>query len=366
MDLALNTFVTDAMKLTISLAERGRYTISPDPLVAAVLIKDGKLMGFGYDMMAGENNAILNAIKMAQENAQGASLYTNIEVGLSLKSKKQIEDQLIAAQIKEIHIAFARDNFNKTIFESAGVKVFVGEEAQAAAKQNEIFFYFLKNRIPFVLASWGMSLDGKMALSQNASKGISGTKSLEHLHLIRNSFDAILVGTNTVMLDNPQLNVRKANPHALKNPIKLIIDRHGKLDENLNVFNQEADKTFVVITNHYPKSKQAQLQTRGIKFIELEERGNELNLNELLSKFASLSITSVLVEGGAKTLASFLKARLINGFHCYISPMVISGSNSLSPFQGELGVNTISDAKHAIFESVQTLGEDILIKGSFI
>ncbi len=332
--------VESPMKLALELAKHGRHTVSPNPMVGAVIIKDNKLVGFGYHLFKGDTHAEVKAIDMAGSNAKGAKLYLNLEPCCHYGVTPPCVDKVIESGIAEVHFSSIDPNplvQGKSVekLKQAGIKVIIGELKEEAENLNEIFFHYMKTNKPFVIAKWAMTIDGKIA-TKNDSKWITNEEARIHSHLLRNSVDAILIGSNTLIKDNPSLNVRRDDLIKIRQPYKFILGKKTTL--NLNIFKENPEKVF---------------------FIE------NPNLNDLLTQMGEKGITSLLVEGGSYTLSKFLKEDLINSFYCYIAPKFIAGNESLSPFSQDIGIDFMKDAKKAVFTSFKNIGEDILIQGRF-
>lgn len=361
----LNHLVINPMELALQLAERGRYSVSPNPMVGAVLILDKKLVGYGYHLYQGDQHAESKAIDMAGTKCKGASLYLNLEPCSHYGLTPPCVNKIINAGIAEVHFSSIDPNplingKSVSILQQAGIKVIIGELKEEAEELNEIFYHYMQNKKPFVIAKWAMTIDGKIATKED-SKWITNEASREHAHYLRNSVDAILIGANTALKDNPTLNVRSTNLPHIRHPYKFILTNQD-LPANSNLFSLNPEKTYIIHsgeTNHI-------LADMGVNFLKVRKLANgDFDLNELLNKMAELSITSLLVEGGGFTHSKFLQANLINKFYCYISPKFVGGDDSISPFSQDIGINYIKDAKQAKFTRIEKLDGDILLQGRF-
>ena len=334
------------MELALKLAEKGKYSVSPNPMVGAVLLKEDRLVGYGYHLFKGDAHAETKAIDMAGEKAKGAKLYLNLEPCFHSGLTPPCVDKVISAGIAEVHFSSIDPNplvNGKSLkkLKDNNIKVFCGQLKEAAEHLNEIFYHYMENKTPFVIAKWAMTMDGRMATA-NDSQWITGEDSRLHVHALRNSVDAILIGSKTALLDNPSLNVRRNDFIKIRQPLKFILGKNlNLLPKDLNLFKIDPDKTHLIDTS------------------------NNFNLNDLLIKMGGLGITSLLVEGGSYTLSKFLQADLINKFYCYVAPKFIAGDASLAPFSQDIGINFMKDAKESKFTNIELMGEDILIQGRF-
>lgn len=342
----LNQIIKDPMKLALQLAEKGKYTVSPNPMVGAVLIKNNRLIGYGYHLYKGDSHAESKALDMAGSNANHASLYLNLEPCCHSGSTPPCIDKIIANNIKEVHFSSIDPNpivNGKSLqkLKEAGIKTFIGSYDKEAKDLNEIFYYYMEHKRPFVIAKWAMTMDGRIA-TKNDSKWISCDESRKNVQALRNSVDAILIGKNTAITDNPSLNVRIEDFIKVRQPHKFILGKNlDSISKTSNLFKENSDKTHLINTE------------------------NDFCLNKLLDQMGNMGITSLLVEGGSYTLSKFLKERLINKFYCYIAPKFIAGNQSISPFNLDIGINYIKDAKMAEFKKTSFIGSDILIEGNF-
>ncbi len=357
-ELSLDHIITNPMELALELAQKGRYTVSPNPMVGAVLLKNNHLVGFGSHLYKGDDHAEVKAINMAGNKAYGAKLYLNLEPCCHSGLTPPCTDKIIANKISEVHFSSIDPNplvqgRSVEILKKAGIKVFIGEKKEEAEKLNEIFYHFMKTKRPFVIAKWAMTMDGKIATNKD-SKWISNEQSRLHAHALRNSVDAILVGNKTAIIDNPLLNVRRNDLAYLRHPLKLIIA------------NKSAPPTkFISSPNTYiiHGNSQKHKFSNSLSVNELDD--GRLDLDDLMKKLGNMSITSVLVEGGGYTLAKFLEANLINKFYCYLAAKFVAGKNSISPFNQDIGIDFIKDAKSAEIENITQFKNNILIQGSF-
>lgn len=369
--------IKEPMKLALALAKAGEYSVSPNPMVGAVIIKNDCLVGYGVHLFQGDLHAEIKAIKMAGIEANNAKLYLNLEPCCHHGLTPPCVDEIINAGISEVHFSSIDPNPLVTgksvaILQKNNIKTFIGEMNSQAEDLNASFFYNMKNNLPFVIAKWAMTVDGRIA-SKTDSKWISNDESRNHSHLLRNSVDAVLVGIGTLNKDNPHLNVRLNEddvPAKIRQPYKLVIGSKFELiDLELNIFKNNPDKVILISDEDSIMKldlyKKNILINWGVKFISLSKNNDSFDLNQLLKELHNIGIRSVLVEGGSQTLSRFLASNLINKFYCYIAAKFIAGENSLSPFNLDIGINSIIDAKLAKFTKVTMLANDILIEGNF-
>ena len=342
--------VTKYMQQALALAERGRFTVSPNPMVGSVIVKNNEIIGTGFHERAGTPHAEVHALREAGSSAEGGTLYVTLEPCCHFGRTPPCTDAIIAAKVKKVVVACHDPNplvASKGIekLKQAGIEVEFGLLEQEAKKLNEIFFHFITTKRPFVIAKWAMSLDGKTITHGNDSKQISGAAAFEHTHQLRQTVDAILVGANTAIHDDPALNVRL--PDAKKQPTRIIVTSDGKLPLDLQVLNPSESKTIVATTDLISKETIENLSNKGVQVLMIKRnQHNQVHLPNLLDELGKLNMTSMLVEGGMTILEDFFREKLINKTHIYIAPVII-GKEPKKQF--------IPNMK------VETLGQDILM-----
>ena len=357
------------MQQVLTLAELGKYSVSPNPMVAAIIIKDDILIGYGIHFYQGDDHAEVKALKMAKSTAKNAKIYINLEPCCHFGLTPPCSDAIIEAGISEVHFANIDPNplmqgKSIAILEQAGIKVFVGEMAQQGLELNKIFFHHQQNKLPYIIAKWAMSLDGKIS-SNTDSKWITNEISRQKSHFLRNSVDAILIGHNSAYLDDPLLNVREITVPRLKIPYKVILTNHfEQLSLNSNIFILNPEKTIIVSKEKISSTNQQILSEKGVQFFNFAA-GNQIDLPAMLKQLNNLNISSLMIEGGSYTLSKFLQAQLINYFYCFIGGKIVTGANSKTLFNFDFGIDSVNDAIKLNILKSQQLGNDILIEGEF-
>jgi diaminohydroxyphosphoribosylaminopyrimidine deaminase/5-amino-6-(5-phosphoribosylamino)uracil reductase len=347
------------MQKVIELAKKGEGKVSPNPLVGAILIKNNKIIGQGYHKKYGldhaEIEAIKDTIKRGNKNKiADSSLYVNLEPCCYFGKTPPCVDEIIKKKIKKVIIACKDPNRKingqgiKKLKEN-GIKVEIGLMKEEAQGLNKYFFKYIKTGKPYVIWKSGMSIDGK--ITHPRKKYITNKKSLKYVHKMRNSVDAILVGVNTVIKDNPQLNVRLKGVE--KKIIPIVLDPNLKIDLRSKVLRKE---TIIVIKNNLPSNSLEILKNKGIKFIELEIKNNKFDLKKLLKELGKLKITSLLVEGGQKTATEFLNQKFVDEIYLFLS-LELFGQGEL-PILGKLDkILKLRDV------NIERLGDNLMIMG---
>ena len=352
------------MRLALSLAKKGEGKVSPNPMVGAVLVKNGKLIAKGYHRYFGGPHAEVEAIQRAKDKARGCTLYVTLEPCSHYGKTPPCTQAIIRAGIRRVVIATLDPNpvnSGRGVQElkKAGIEIELGVCEEEATKVNEAFFKFMKKRIPFVVVKVASSLDGKIATSKGESKWITGQKAREFAHRLRDKMDAILVGINTVISDDPSLLAPSKDSLA-----RVILDSKLRIPLNSKILkNQDKADTFIFTTSKADRQKLCELKSRGIKVaIVKEDQDGRVDLEEVLKKLASLEIMILLVEGGGKVIGSFFDKGLVDKLFLFLAPRIIGGRNSLTWVEGK-GVDLLSQTPHIEVSSLRKIGQDLLLEG---
>ncbi|HSL87823.1 MAG TPA: bifunctional diaminohydroxyphosphoribosylaminopyrimidine deaminase/5-amino-6-(5-phosphoribosylamino)uracil reductase RibD, partial [Ignavibacteriaceae bacterium] len=351
------------IQLTLELAKRGIGKVSPNPLVGCVITKNNKIIGAGFHTKYGDDHAEINAINSVQETLEGSTLYVNLEPCTHYGNTPPCVDRIIKEKIKRVVIGTLDVNplvNGKSIkkLKDAGIDVKAGLLEKECIELNNFFFKFISKKLPYVTLKAAATLDGKIADVNSNSEWISSSDSRKYVHSLRNKFDAVLIGANTALIDNPQLTVRHIDG---RNPWRIILDSKLSLPINLKLFQKNFDKrTFLVISENGLKKKRKlrELEKLGVKIITVKKQvNNKTDLKFLLKELAKLNITSVLVEGGSKIFTSFIKQKLFDDLLVFISPKLIGDG---VPVIQNIGINSIKDAINLKLKSCDVIGDDIV------
>jgi diaminohydroxyphosphoribosylaminopyrimidine deaminase / 5-amino-6-(5-phosphoribosylamino)uracil reductase len=349
------------MRLAIDLAKAGIGQTSPNPVVGAVVVKNGEIVGFGAHLKAGEPHAEVHAIRMAGEKAKGATIYVTLEPCSHFGKTPPCADLLIETGVKRVVIATTDPNplvAGKGIekLRNAGIEVDVGILKEEADELNRVFFHYIATKTPFVTLKYASSLDGKIATKTGESKWITSEAARQDAHHYRRLHDAILVGVNTVIADDPSLTVRL--PGGGKNPIRVILDTHLRTPLDAKVVNDGEAETWIVVGSEVKEEKIAPYREKNVQIIKMHEA--RIGIRELLKVLGEKKVTSLFVEGGAEVHASFIEAKAINQIIAYIAPKIIGGKDSPTPIGG-IGFASMTDVMELNIKSVETIGPDIKI-----
>ncbi|MCF7917043.1 MAG: bifunctional diaminohydroxyphosphoribosylaminopyrimidine deaminase/5-amino-6-(5-phosphoribosylamino)uracil reductase RibD [Candidatus Omnitrophica bacterium] len=346
------------MKKAINLAKKGTGETSPNPLVGAVIVKNNKIIGTGFHKRCGLAHAEINALKKAGNSAKGATLYINLEPCSHFGKTPPCVDEVIKAGIKRVVIAIKDPNpqvWGKAIrkLKKQKIEVSLGVCKKEALELNEIFLKNMKESLPFVVAKVAQSLDGKIATKAGQSKWITTKSSRQFSYQLRDKYDAVLIGAETLRKDNPRLNGLK------KIPYKIIISSDLNLPKKSYLFKNFPSNT-VVFTSHKHKSKNK--LPPEVKVISLRMTKRGFSLKQILKKLYSFGIMSVFIEGGSETLGRFFQQKLIDKVYFFIAPMIFGGKDSLTSI-GADGFSTIKESAKIKNIEIEKIDQDILISG---
>lgn len=328
------------MSLALQLALRGRYTVSPNPMVGCVIVHDNTIVGSGFHQKAGQSHAEIIALKQAGEKARHATLYVTLEPCCHFGKTPPCIHAIIDAGIQTVIIACLDPNplvSGKGVLalQSSGIIVAVGVHEKEAVHLNKIFFHYIKYKTPFVMCKWAMSLDGKTSVNHNDDKQLSGLKSRYHTHQLRHQTDAILIGAHTALQDDPALTVRllENNKHIEKQPIRIILCGHQSFLPHLKILTETQSKTILAVTEK-TKHLFLQYQSDNTEILILPESEHYfISLPDLLIALGKKEITSLLVEGGMRVHNNFFKESLVNETHVYLSPFFIGDCDYKKPIK---------------------------------
>ncbi len=369
------------MRLALRLARRGYGATSPNPMVGAVLVKGGKIIGRGWHRRAGLPHAEIEALRDAQKrghNPRGATLYVTLEPCCTHGRTPPCTDAIIAAGIKKVVVGATDPNPKHAgkgfkILQRAGIEVVHGILGGECAKLNEAFNHWIVHRTPFVTVKAAMTLDGKIATASGESKWITGEKARAQGMKLRQGADAILVGVNTILADDPSLTFRpvqspKSKVQSRKPVRRIILDSMARTPLNAKVVSDEFPAlTTIVVGERAPKKRVATLAkltnvlvAPTTKNLSLVTRHSSLDLRWLLEKLGSENVTSLLVEGGGEVNASFLLGGFAQRVAFFYAPKILGARDSRKAVAGE-GVKDPTDAIQLREVEWRQLGEDLLL-----
>jgi len=355
---------SDPMQRAFSLARKALGSVSPNPAVGAVIVKDGEVVGEGHTQLPGSAHAEVMALQQAGEAAREATLYVTLEPCCHYGRTPPCTQTIIESGISTVHMAMIDPNplvsgKGKAELESNGIVTHVGEKEADAQEIVEAYVKYITTGIPFVIAKFAMSLDGKIATRTSDSKWISSDWSRRYVHQLRSQTDAIMVGVNTVLKDDPQLTARMVETD--RQPSRIIVDSRGQTPPSAIALHQSG-KTIIATTNAVELTRANEYTNAGAEVISLKSRDGRVDINELLKVLGKKEITSVLVEGGGTLLGSLFDLGVVDKVIAFIAPIIIGGEEAVTPVAGK-GVESVAQALRLNRVEVEQFGDDIMITG---
>jgi diaminohydroxyphosphoribosylaminopyrimidine deaminase / 5-amino-6-(5-phosphoribosylamino)uracil reductase len=349
------------MNLALNLARGTLGQTAPNPVVGAVVVKDNQIVGMGAHLKAGEPHAEVHALRMAGDRAKNATLYVTLEPCSHHGKTPPCADLVIQTGIKKVFVATTDPNpqvsgFGIEKLKVAGIEVEVGLQQEEARELNKMFFYNISTGLPYVTLKSAISLDGKIATSTGESKWITGEEARNDVHQFRHQHDAILVGVNTVIKDNPSLTTRLEN--GGKNPIRIILDTQLRTPLQANIVTDSQAQTWIVTGPVIDEKLEADFTAMGITIIKMAEK--KIQIQEMLKIIGEMGVTSLYVEGGSEIQGSFLKEQAYQQVITYIAPKLIGGKLAPISFGGE-GILTMDEVVSLEIKKIDRVGNDIRI-----
>jgi diaminohydroxyphosphoribosylaminopyrimidine deaminase/5-amino-6-(5-phosphoribosylamino)uracil reductase len=356
----------DLLSRALDLAERGRYTVSPNPMVGAVVARGRRVVGEAWHGHAGGPHAEISALRRAGALARGADLYLTLEPCVHFGRTPPCAPQIIESGVARVVVASRDPNplvsgRGIRALRRAGIRVdeVAGELRRRAELQNEKFRLWIRGRRPFVLAKWAATLDGKTASASGESRWITGPEARQRALLLREEYDAVLVGSGTVLADDPLLT-RRLGTAASRPHRRIVLDGRLRVPPTARVF-RAAEGALVVTTlpERHPRARR--LAACGVEIWSEPAAGGGVRLRRLLERLAGGGVSSLMVEGGADTLGRFFRAGLVDRVAIFQAPMLLGGESA----PGGLGgpgfrlslAPRVRDVEH------ERLGEDWLVTG---
>jgi diaminohydroxyphosphoribosylaminopyrimidine deaminase/5-amino-6-(5-phosphoribosylamino)uracil reductase len=352
------------MKRALHLAKKGKGRTSPNPLVGAVLVKRGRVVGEGYHAKAGEAHAEIVALQMAGREARGSALYINLEPCTHYGKTPPCAPAVIEAGVKRVVVGMVDPNpmvkgKGISTLRKAGIDVRVGTLEKECRTLNETFCKYIVKKEPFVILKVAATLDGKMATRNGDSKWISSEMSRRLVHRLRNEVDGVVVGIGTVLKDDPLLTARIRGG---RDPYRIILDSRLQIPEGSKVIGILSSKTIIATTAVASRDKIKRLEKAGVHVLIVESKNGRVDLKPFLSKLGEMGVMSILVEGGGHINGAFLDEGLIDKFLLFLSPRLMGDSQAMGIFTGK-GAEQLKKLTAVKELRVKKIGGDILIEG---
>ncbi|PIE70490.1 MAG: riboflavin biosynthesis protein RibD [Deltaproteobacteria bacterium] len=356
----------DYMEMALSLAERGRGFTSPNPMVGAVVVKAGEVIGRGWHQRAGGPHAEVYAIDDAGSAARGADIYVTLEPCNHTGRTPPCTEKIINAGICRVVMAMRDPNpvaaGGLERLEAAGIAVVSGVCEEKARTLNESFVKYTQTKKPFVIVKCASTLDGRIATRTGDSKWITGPSARRYVHEIRHYADGILVGAGTVMADDPSLTTRLPDIDG-QDPVRIILDPALETPADAKVLRQESDSgTIFIAAPDVDVDRKKLLESRGAKVLFIPMSASGFDLDTLLEAIGGLGITSLLVEGGSQVIGRFLRAGVADKLMLFFAPKLLGGDDGI-PVTAGAGPEQMADAIRLDHLQVRRFDDDLLVEG---
>lgn len=361
--------MTDAqyMQLALELAKKGCGFVNPNPMVGAVIVKDGEIIGQGYHEKYGEFHAERNALADCAATPKGATLYVTLEPCCHYGKTPPCTEAIIESGISKVVVGYKDPNplvsgKGIEILRQNGIEVIEGILEKECGELNEVFFYYVRTKTPYVVMKYAMTMDGKTATYNGKSKWVTGEAARRKVHQDRHRYTAIMVGVETVIADDPLLTCRNANG---KNPIRIICDTNLRTPLVSQIVKTANNVTTIIATACTDEKRKQAYINANCKIIEISKDKNHINLKELMIKLGQEKIDSILLEGGGSLNWSALQSGIVNKVQAYVAPKIFGGIGAKTPVAG-LGLGSPDNAFLLTDSVITVLGDDILIESKVV
>lgn len=357
------------MKRAIELAKQGAGWTAPNPLVGAVVVKNGRVIGEGYHRKYGELHAERNALAACTEDPAGATLYVTLEPCCHYGKTPPCTEIIIEKKIAKVVIG-SRDPNPKVagkgarILREHGIEVVEDYMREACDALNPVFFHYITTKTPYVVLKFAMTLDGKIATRTGASKWITGEAARNHVHQLRGRYAGILAGIGTVLADDPMLNCRIDGAHQ---PLRIILDSHLRIPMGSRLVRSAKEYPLLIVCNESTRDREEgasriqKLEEAGAKVWNLPEKNGHPDLNVLMQRLGEEKIDSVLVEGGGTVNEAALKAHIVHHVYAYIAPKIFGGEDAKTPVEGS-GIRLPQECAKQRLAKITVLLNDMLLE----
>lgn len=357
------------MKRAIELAKQGSGWTAPNPLVGAVVVKNGRVIGEGYHRKYGELHAERNALAACSEDPAGATLYVTLEPCCHYGKTPPCTEIIIEKKIAKVVIG-SRDPNPKVagkgarILREHGIEVVEDYMREACDALNPVFFHYITTKTPYVVLKFAMTLDGKIATRTGASKWITGEAARNHVHQLRSRYAGILAGIGTVLADDPMMNCRIDGAHQ---PLRIILDSHLRIPMGSRLVRSAKEYPLLIVCNESTRDREEgtnriqKMEEAGAKVWTLPEKNGHPDLNVLMQRLGEEKIDSVLIEGGGTVNEAALKAHIVHHVYAYIAPKIFGGEDAKTPVEGS-GIRLPQECANLRLAKITVLLNDMLLE----
>jgi len=354
------------MRLALRLARRGEGFVSPNPMVGAVLVRDGHVVATGYHRAVGRDHAEVEALRRVDFHAEGCDLYVNLEPCCHHGRTPPCTDAILRSRVRRVFVAVRDSNplvsgRGIETLRSHGIEVHVGLLEREARRLNEAFFHFITTGTPFVTLKLAATLDARIAERSGRARWITGEASRRLVHRVRARSDAVIVGAGTALADDPLLWPVSVGARA-RRPLRVVVDEQaGLAPESQLARTARESPVLVACTEAAPAENRARLQALGVEVVVLPDEEGLVSLTALLRHLGARSCENGLVEGGSRLAAGFLKKRLVQRLLLFYAPMLLADPEAF-PLCGDLGLRTLDEAMRTTVRAVRRIGPDLMVE----
>ena len=355
------------MKLALEYAEKGCGWVNPNPMVGAVVVKNGRVIGTGYHQRYGELHAERNALASCTESPQNATLYVTLEPCCHYGKTPPCTEAILKSGICRVVVGTVDPNplvagKGIQILREHGIEVTEGVLLEACTKLNEVFFHFIQTRMSYVLMKYAMTMDGKIATRSGRSKWITGETARRHVQEDRHRYSGIMVGVGTIIADDPLLTCHLPDG---RNPVRIVCDSRLRTPLNARVVQTAGDTPTILVTCSQDEALARPYREAGCDMLILPPKDGHVDLRKLMAVLGKKEIDSVLLEGGGTLNWSALQSGVVNKVQAYVAPKVFGGADAKCPVEG-IGVESPEQAFRLAPPRVTRLGEDILLESEVL
>lgn len=354
------------MRRAMELAYRGTGAVNPNPLVGAVVVKDGRIIAEGWHQCYGGPHAERNALKNKTEDVEGATMYVTLEPCCHTGKTPPCTDAVIEHRIAKVVVGLTDPNplvAGKGIkkLRDAGIEVVAGVLEDELREQNRVFLKYITTRMPWVILKAAMTLDGKIAAHTGDSRWVTGEESRHYVQRMRAEFPSIMVGSGTVRTDDPLLNCRLEGD--VRQPVRIVVDSRAAIALDSHIVRTAGEyRTVVVHTDQAPLRQLEALQAAGVETLLCAARDNRVDIREMLHTLGTSGIDAVLLEGGGELNDTFIRERLVDEVCIFVAPKIIGGREAKTPVEG-IGFARMNEAVELYDTRITPIGSDFMIRG---
>ncbi len=351
------------MEAALQLAKKGCGWTSPNPMVGAVIVKNGRIIGQGWHEKYGQPHAERNALSSCTESPRGATMYVTLEPCCHFGRQPPCVNAILDAGIKRVAVGSGDPNplvsgKGLQLLREHGIEVTEHVLQEDCDRLNQVFFHYIQTKRPYIIMKYAMTMDGKIAACTGDSKWVTGGTARDHVQQMRHRCTAIMAGVGTILADDPLLTCRIPDR---KSPVRIICDTHLRTPRTAQVVTTARQTPTIIATCCEEKSRRHSYESYGCRILIIDQRNGHVNLQRLVEQLGQEQIDSILLEGGGTLNWSALENQLVQKVQAYIAPKLIGGQTAKTPVEGR-GFPALSDAVCLKNNTIIRLGEDFLIE----